>query len=114
MYLPPKGYLTGNASNLKDPHRLGAVLWSLSPEGCQVPLDLHHKLTINDEQGLHKVFEKLMRTRKARPALHVVYEHDWDDIEAVKPYLILSIHNRAEARDMIATGEWDEFWHTAN
>lgn len=114
MYIPSKGYLMGNPRNMKEPHLIGGVLWAKTFDGYHVPLDLHGKLTVNDEQGLQQIFELLMRTRKALGALQYMQSHAWDDFEIIEPWLKATIRRRAEVRELIAMGEWDSFWSSTD
>jgi hypothetical protein len=112
--MPSRGYTDGDASCMIDPHRIGRVMWAQTVNGYQVPLDLHNKVTLSDEQGLDRVLKNLLATRKVRGALDIVYDYTWDQMEILKPYLMESMVIRAEARDMIANGDWEKFWNTAD
>ncbi len=112
MYLPSKGFLLGSGRDLKDPKKLGPVMWSRSSSGCMIPFDLVGRITVEDEHNLNHIFEKIMARNGVKSALEVVVHKRWDNITLIKPYLIETLRVRTEARSLIASGDWDEFWNS--
>lgn len=97
-----------------DPHKIGSVMWARSPNDLQVPLDLHGRISLDDETNLNSVFDVLMSTRKVVPALELIRERTWVNMGIIRPYLILSMEGRSEARQMKAENLWDDFWSFYN
>lgn len=114
MFLPSSGTILGDMSKAIDPHKIGNVMWTRTDMGCLIPYDLHHRLSIEDERGLDMVGGKLLAFRKVTPILEAIKSHPWHAIDIIKPYLIESTKGRAQSREMIAQGEWDEFWNFVN
>lgn len=110
MKLPTSGTLLGDTSNMIDPHKIGQVMWAQDKNGHMVPLDLHGRITESDAWALSKIFRNLREFRKVIPALEEVRSTLWCGPKLVKPYLIMSMEGRSEARNMMADGSWDEFW----
>lgn len=111
MHIPSRGFIVGDAASLINPHKIGRVMWSQSPKGFQVPLDLHNQLSEDDEEALDRVLKILLATRQVRGAMDLVYAHGWDRMDLIKPWLMASMETRAQARAMQASGEWREFWN---
>ena len=112
--LPIKGYLTGDAAHMVDPAKFGRAMWARAPSGEMAPLDLHGRVSASDLRGLNRVHDRLRFYRGVHPALEVVRGHQWDSMPVIKPYLIASMENRSEARDMKSLGDWDAFWQSVN
>lgn len=110
MWMNSRGALSGDTSCMVDPHKIGRILWSRTKHGYLVPVDLHNKIHIEDEHVCDKICTLLLQTRQVRAALNAVYDHDWIGFRPIKPYLRMSMDGRMEARSMIASGEWDQFW----
>lgn len=113
MDLPSKGFVHGG-SDMIDPHKLGQVMWSRNEHGTMGPHDLGGTLSARDARNLNRIFEALMAFRKVRPALLEIKVSTWDNLPAIKPYLIASTEGRAEAREMKAADDWDAFWSVVN
>jgi hypothetical protein len=113
MELPTKGFI-GDGSNMVDPHKVGKVMWARTAYGSMAPLDLHGTLSVNDMDGLNKVFEALRLYRKVGPAIKVLRDHRWDNMIAIKPYLLATMGERAEARELKRTDDWDTLWFAIN
>ena len=109
MDLPTKGF-TVDGSNMVDPHKIGKVMWSRTAYGSMAPLDLHGSLSVHDMDGLNKVFEAMRLYRKITPALMSVRSWQWDNMKEIKPYLLATMEDRAEARELKRTDDWDAFW----
>ncbi|AAX84914.1 hypothetical protein [Xanthomonas phage Xp15] len=110
LNLPSSGALIGDTSSMVDPHKLGKVMWSRSMEGDMAPLDLHNQLEREDLMALNHVYEMLRAYRKIRPALQIVVRRKWSRMDLIKPYLIATMEGRSEAREMIASDDWHQFW----
>lgn len=114
MRLPSKGFVSGNAAEMIDPAKFGRVLWARTPSGEMAPLDLHGSLSSADLRSLNRISDRLRMYRKVAPILEVISKARWDSMPIIKPYLIASIENRSEAREMKASGDWDAFWSVIN
>ena len=114
MKLPSKGTLFGNTGEMKDPHKIGQVMWSRASNGCMAPLDLHNTVTNQDLHNLEAVFERLMMYRKIGPAIQVIREREWYRMDICKPYLIMSMEGRTEARVLKSNGDWEPLWSVIN
>ncbi len=93
-----------------DPKKLGRVMWSRNEHGTMSPHDLNGTLSERDAENLSKVFESLLAYRKIGPAVHTIRSRRWDNMVAIKPYLMDTMIPRSEARDLIRSGDWDPLW----
>lgn len=109
LNLPARGAFS-DMSHMWDPHKLGNVMWARIASGEMVPLDLHNRVSMEDAQTLNAVFGRLKAFRKIRPALEVLKRQPLQDSVTIKPYLIQTMVVRAEARELIASGDWDAIW----
>lgn len=114
VMLPSSGTLMGSTRTTVDPHKIGRVLWSQDSNGLYGPLDLHDYVPVVDMMALNRVFKALMSFRKVTPALEIIRDQDWVQWSKIKPYLIASIDNRASAREMVVSDEWEPFWNSVD
>ena len=112
MRLPSRGAILGDTSDMVNPHKIGQVMWARDRFENMVPLDLHERVAESDSKALNKIFYTLSEFRKVAPALEIVRSTLWCGFSIVKPYLIMSMEGRSEARYMISNGSWEEFWHS--
>lgn len=112
MKLPTSGAILGDTSEMVDPHKIGRVMWARDPYGRMIPLDLHGRITESDAVAIDKIFHRLKTFRKVVPALEIVRSTLWCGFKIVKPYIVLSMEGRSEARHMISDGSWEEFWNS--
>lgn len=110
LHLPGKGCFSKDTSNMWDPHKVGNVLWARIPSGEMVPVDLHGRISSEDAEILNQVYGRLRMFRKIRPALEVLKKRRLENPDFIKPYLMETMVIRAEAREMIATGDWEAIW----
>lgn len=114
MKLPSSGTMRGDTRNMVDPHKIGQVMWARDGHGEMVPLDLHGRISESDAKIVGQVFNSLMTFRKVTPALSLILNAEWTDFKPIRPYLILSMEGRSEARSMKTDGSWEEFWSAMN
>lgn len=75
-----------------------------------VPDDLHGRVSFQDEMNLTKIFEAARSFRRIGPILRSIVTLQWDDIRAIKPYLMKTLETRSDARQMKASDDWVAFW----
>lgn len=112
MRLPARGSILGDTSDMVNPHKIGQVMWARDQFDNMAPLDLHGRITQTDSEALNKIFYALQGFRKVVPALEIVRSTLWCGFKIVKPYIVLSMEGRSEARHMISDGSWEEFWNS--
>lgn len=114
MKLPSKGALCGDTRYMVNPRKVGQVMWARDDHGEMVPLDLHSRISESDAKILNRIFNALTTFRKVTPALSLIVNAEWTDFKTIRPYLILSMEGRSEARSMKTDGSWEEFWSAMN